>query len=293
MTEEAQFAALPGLRLEYAWVDADPSVQPAAASKAQEPVMVFLHEGLGSVALWKEFPARLCEACGLRGLVYSRPGYGRSTPRAADERWSTDFMHRQAIEVLPALLETLGIDTQRQPPWLFAHSDGASIALIHAAHFPERVAGVVAMAPHVMVEDISIRSIRAAQQAYREGDLRERLARWHDDVDSAFYGWSDAWLHESFLNWSLEQEIAAITCPVLLIQGHQDEYGTMAQLDAIVRAVPHANRLALDACGHSPHRDHPGAVIESVTHWMAQATAHCSSPQNPIHHRAHLPHHKT
>jgi pimeloyl-ACP methyl ester carboxylesterase len=150
MTREAQFAALPGLRLEYAWVGADPSVQPAAASQAQEPVMVFLHEGLGSVALWKDFPARLCDACGLRGLVYSRPGYGRSTPRAADERWSTDFMHRQALEVLPALLETLGIDTQRQPPWLFAHSDGASIALIHAAHFPDCVAGVVAMAPHLI-----------------------------------------------------------------------------------------------------------------------------------------------
>ena len=277
MTDQAQFASLPGLWLEYAWISPDAARHPDAALAAEQAVMVFLHEGLGSLALWKDFPKQLCDACGLRGVVYSRPGYGRSTPRAAGERWSSDFMHRQALEVLPALLQALGIDTQRQPPWLFAHSDGASIALIHAAHFPDRVAGVVAMAPHVMVEDISIRSIRGAQQAYREGGLRERLARWHEDVDSAFYGWSDAWLDKSFLNWSLEQEIAAITCPLFLIQGHQDEYGTMAQLDAIVRAVPHASRLALDACGHSPHRDHPGAVIESVTRWMAQATAHRSN----------------
>ncbi len=281
MIDGSHFVQVGGTRIEYAWVGEarQGSNHATRASTPTDdtrmnipPLMVFLHEGLGSLALWKDFPTRLCGALGMQGLVYSRRGYGRSTPRAADEHWATDFMHRQAIDVLPAFLKAVGVDTARNRPWLFGHSDGASIALIHAAHHAQQVAGVVAMAPHVFVEDISIRSIRAAHQAYLEGGLRERLSRWHDEPDSAFFGWSQAWLDEAFLGWSLVSEIVAIDCPLLLIQGHQDEYGTMAQLDAIARAVPHAMRLALDACGHSPHRDHPEAVIAAVIDWVERST---------------------
>ena len=243
-----------GLRIEVARVGVD---DPAA------PLVVFLHEGLGSVALWKDTPARLCTAGGWRGLVYSRPGYGRSTPRAAHERWGTDFMHRQALEVLPAVLAACGTGAEREPPWLFGHSDGGTIALIHAASLPDRVAGVIVMAPHVFVEDLSLDSIGRAREAYASG-LRERLARFHDDVDSAFFGWADAWLDPAFRAWSIEPMLGAIRCPVLAIQGHGDEYGTMAQIDAIERAVPGARSLRLEGCGHSPHRDRPDAVLDAA-----------------------------
>jgi len=243
-----------GLRIEVARVGVD---DPSA------PLMVFLHEGLGSVALWKDTPARLCAAGGWRGLVYSRPGYGRSTPRGAGERWATDFMHRQATEVLPAVLEGCGVDAAVDPPWLFGHSDGGTIALIHAATSPDRVAGAIVLAPHVFVEDISVESIVRAREGYATG-LRERLSRFHDDVDSAFFGWADAWLDPAFRTWSITPLLSAIRCPVLAIQGHDDEYGTMAQIDAIVQATPGAAALALDGCGHSPHRERPDAVTEAT-----------------------------
>jgi len=243
-----------GLRIEIARVGVD---------DPQSPRVVFLHEGLGSVALWKDAPARLCAAGGWRGLVYSRPGYGRSSPRAPAERWGPDFMHRQALEVLPAVLAACGIDTAADPPWLFGHSDGGSIALIHAAAFPDRVAGAIVLAPHVFVEDVSIDSIARTRDQYAAG-LRARLARFHDDVDSAFFGWADIWLDPAFRDWSIEALLPAIRCPLLAIQGHDDEYGTMAQIDTIVRAVPGATALALRRCGHSPHRDQPEAVAEAA-----------------------------
>ncbi len=163
---------------------------PSAAS----PLLVFLHEGLGSVAMWREWPRQLCAAGGFRGLVYSRPGYGRSTPRPAAEKWPVDFMHAQAREVLPAFLHAVGVDTASDPPWLVGHSDGASIALIHAAAFPERVSGVIALAPHVFVEDLSIESIERTRETYlattdtQESTLRVKLARYHDDPGFGFLG---------------------------------------------------------------------------------------------------------
>ena len=232
--------------------------------RRDRPLMVFLHEGLGSVAMWRDFPARLVEALGWRGLVYSRPGYGRSTPRAADEAWGLDFMHRQAEEVLPALLAKLGVDEERDPPWLFGHSDGGSIALLHAAAFPRRVAGAIVLAPHIMVEDLSVTSIAKAREAYLSTDLKARLARYHDDPDSAFWGWNDIWLHPPFRQWSIERELAAITCPVLAVQGLDDEYGTLAQIRGIAQRAPQTRLLELPACGHSPHRDQPDRLIEAV-----------------------------
>lgn len=243
------------LRIEYEWVG-------SAAGEA--PVMVFLHEGLGSVAMWRDFPARLCDAAGVRGLLYSRPGYGRSTPRAPQERWAPDFMHRQAREVLPALLTDLGV----RRPWLFGHSDGGSIALLYAAAFPQALRGAIVLAPHILVEEISVTSIRQAREAYLQTDLRQRLARYHDDPDSAFFGWNDIWLAPAFRDWSIEAELAAIRCPLLAIQGLADEYGTLEQVHGIARRVPQAELLELPHCGHSPHKDQPQAVIEAVTRFV-------------------------
>ena len=260
---DIRFARIGPVSIEYRWT--------GKASQEDGPVLVFLHEGLGSVDLWKDSPDRLCAALGARGLVYSRPGYGRSTPRAHDEHWGPDFMHRQARELLPALLAAVGLDAARTPPWLFGHSDGGTIALLHAAAFPEQVAGVIALAPHVLVEEISVRSIEAAVRVYDApgpGSLRARLSRFHEDVDSAFGGWSGAWLSPAFRHWNITGELGLIRCPVLAIQGDQDEYGTMAQIEAIVHHVPGTQVLALQDCGHSPHRDQPQAVADAVVRFV-------------------------
>lgn len=239
--------------IEHQWINAE---------RADQPLLVFLHEGLGSVSMWRDFPKRLCDALGWRGLVYSRPGYGRSTPRPPDERWAPDFMHRQAYEVLPALLETLGVSG---PYWLLGHSDGGSIALLHAAKFPQRVAGAIVLAPHILVEDISVASIAKTREAYLTTDLRSKLARHHADVDSAFWGWNDIWLDPAFRGWSIENEIRDIACPLLAVQGLDDEYGTLEQIRGIARRVPQTQLLELPDCGHSPHRDRPDALISAVS----------------------------
>ena len=232
------------------------------------PLIVFLHEGLGSVAMWKDFPDALCRTGGCRGLVYSRPGYGASTARPAGEKWKPDFMHRQAQVVLPALLLSLDIDTRNEPPWLFGHSDGASIALIHAASFPDRVAGLIVLAPHLDVEQKGIDSIVDARNAYLNGSMRSKLARHHADVDSAFWGWADIWLDPGFRSWDIRSLLPAITAPILAIQGLDDPYGTMAQIDRIAAALPRTELLELDDCRHSPHVDRPGAVIEASVHFI-------------------------
>jgi pimeloyl-ACP methyl ester carboxylesterase len=252
------------VRIEHQWIGPE---------RTGAPLVVFLHEGLGSLSMWRDFPARLCDAAASRGLVYSRPGYGRSTPRAAQEAWGLDFLHRQAHEVLPSLLTALGLDTQAQPPWLFGHSDGGSIALLHAARFPRQVAGAVVMAPHIVVEDLSVASIAKARTAYLETDLRQRLAHHHDDPDSAFWGWNDIWLHPPFRQWSIERELPAITCPLLAVQGLDDVYGTLAQVRGIQRQVPHTRLLELPACGHAPHRDQPAAVIDATLRFLRDPAA--------------------
>lgn len=243
------------VRIEHAWIGRE---------RAGRPLIVFLHEGLGSVSMWRDFPARLCEAVNARGLVYSRPGYGRSTPRAPEEAWGLDFMHRQAHEVLPALLEALDIDVARERPWLLGHSDGGSIALLYAARWWAQLSGLVVLAPHIFVEDLSIRSIEEARTAYETTDLKARLARHHDDPDSAFRGWNDIWLHPPFRQWTIEAEIGSIGCPLLAIQGLDDVYGTLEQIRGIARRVPQTRLLEIPACGHSPHRDQPEAVIQAV-----------------------------
>ena len=245
------------VRIEHAWVGVD---------DAAAPLLVFLHEGLGSVSLWRDFPARLCTALGWRGLVFSRPGYGQSSPRAAEEAWGVDFMHRQAEELLPALLAALGVTGRYS---LFGHSDGGSIALLHAARFPDRVAQAVVLAPHILVEDFSITSIRQAREQYLQGPLRSGLAKHHADPDSAFFGWNDIWLAPAFARWNITTSLPYIRCPVLAIQGVDDVYGTMAQIDGIAAALPGTRLLKLPACGHSPHRDQPAAVIAACQGFLA------------------------
>jgi pimeloyl-ACP methyl ester carboxylesterase len=235
------------------------------AERRGAPLLVFLHEGLGSLAMWRDFPQALCDAAGVRGLVYSRPGYGRSTPRDGDEAWGVDFMHRQAHEVLPALLDALGV---REPVRLLGHSDGGSIALLYAARFPERTASAVLLAPHIVVEDLSVASIARTREVYLNTDLKQRLARYHADPDSAFWGWNDIWLHPPFRAWSIEREIEAIACPLLAVQGLDDEYGTLEQIRGIARRVPQTRLLELPDCGHSPHRDQPESVIAAVVEFL-------------------------
>jgi pimeloyl-ACP methyl ester carboxylesterase len=228
---------------------------------ADRPTLVFLHEGLGSVALWRDWPERLCQRLGSPGLVYSRQGYGQSDPRPevrGTGRLQPDYMHREALQVLPELLRLQGIEH----PVLVGHSDGGTIGLLHAAHHP--VSACIVMAPHVMVEEVSVRSIEAAREAYENGPLRSRLAPFHADVDCAFWQWNEVWLSAAFRSYDIRQEISAIRAPLLAIQGEDDPYGTLAQIDDIAAAVPHAQRVKLPQCGHSPHRDQPEAVAQAI-----------------------------
>jgi pimeloyl-ACP methyl ester carboxylesterase len=244
------FAILDGRNIEYAAILGD---------TASRSTMVFLHEGLGSVALWRDFPGKVARRSGAPAFLYSRFGYGQSD--GLQERRTPRFMHEEALDVLPRLLDRFGIDR----PLLVGHSDGASIALIHAALAGRPVAGLVCMAPHVFVEPVCVESIARIRRTYRTTDLRQRLAKYHARVDGAFLGWAEIWLKPEFLNWSIEDLIGRIEAPMLLIQGRDDEYGTLAQLDRIeARAKGPASRLVLAGCGHSPHRDQEAAVLDAI-----------------------------
>jgi len=230
--------------------------------------LIFLHEGLGSVAMWRDWPKQLCAATGRAGVVYSRRGYGASDSvpdvRGAG-RLKPDYMHREALEVLPALLERLGIER----PVLVGHSDGGTIALIHAGHFA--VQACVVMAPHVIVEDVSVRSIEQARDAYEKGELRERLSRYHRDVDCAFWQWNDIWLSPGFRDFDIRAECRRITAPVLAIQGEDDPYGTLQQVRDIEPTLGIFATEILSRCGHSPHRDQPERTTQAIVRFLASA----------------------
>ena len=229
---------------------------------ADDPTLVFLHEGLGSISQWRDFPARIVAATGLPAVVYARYGHGRSA--VLQQPHGVDFMQREALETLPELLRALGI----AHPILIGHSDGASIALIYAGSgHPLR--GLVAMAPHVFVEDISIEGIVAAKQAFETTDLAQKLARHHRDPVRTFHGWNDVWLAPAFRSWNIERFLPAIKCPLLAIQGYEDEYGSMAQVDAIARQTGGpVEALKLEHCGHSPQKDQPQIVIRAIVEFV-------------------------
>jgi len=247
------FVTAAGRRLEYVRID---------VGGPDRPTLVLLHEGLGSIAMWRDFPERLAHAVAARVVVYSRYGYGNSEALAAPR--DVRYMHDEALATLPALLDALDVER----PVLVGHSDGASIALIHAGGSGRAMLGVVAMAPHVFVEDLSIASIDAARTAYRATDLRAKLARYHADVDSAFRGWNDIWLAPAFRTWNIERFLPEIACPILAIQGRDDEYGTVEQIARIAKAAPDVDEVLLEDCRHSPHRDQPQVVLEAIVRFL-------------------------
>jgi pimeloyl-ACP methyl ester carboxylesterase len=224
------------------------------------PSIVFLHEGLGSARQWKEFPTRLSALTGYGFLAYSRWGYGGSGARPRP--WPADFLEPEAAVVLPSLLRK----TRITRPVLFGHSDGATIALMYAAAFPDEVRGVVSEAAHVMLEEISIQGITGARDRFLHGDLRARLRSQHGEhVEDTVLGWTENWLRPEHRGWDIRPRLRAIHCPVLVIQGRGDDFGTLDQVDAIVAHVggPSAT-LVLDDCGHIPHRERPSEVLESA-----------------------------
>lgn len=228
-----------------------------------EATIVMLHEGLGSVAMWKDFPERVAKATGCGVLVYSRYGHGKSE-RLAEKR-SVDFMHHEAKVVLPEILAQNKI----QNPILLGHSDGASIALIYAGTWPGRVRGLILEAPHVFVEESGLRSTVAIRKIYESSDLREKLSRYHDHADEMFRGWNDIWLDPQFRDWNIEEYLGTISCPTLVTQGENDEYGTLAHVEAIQRCVPGTQTLILPRCGHSPHRDQLELTLDAITKFVA------------------------
>ncbi len=255
------FLEAAGQRLEYDWHG------PPADAGA---VLVFLHEGLGCAALWKDFPAHLSTATGLGALIYSRRGYGASDPLPGPRPVS--YMHEEALEVLPAVLDAAGVNDAI----LVGHSDGGSIALIHAgAVGGGRIRALILEAAHVLVEDVSVESIAVAAETYRVTNLRDRLARYHGaNVDDAFWGWNDVWLDPDFRDWNIEAYLPGVACPCLAIQGADDEYGTAEQVRRIEAGVAGpVETLMLDDCGHAPHRDQPEETLAAMTRFAAVIAA--------------------
>ena len=245
-------------QLEYVWHGPAPN---------EAPTLVFLHEGLGCVAMWSDFPEEVAEATGCGALVYSRAGYGGSDPIVLPR--SVHFMSEEGLITLPSVLDELGI----QEAILVGHSDGGSIALIHGStEGGKTVRGMILEAPHVFVEQISIDSIAAAAEKYRSGNLKSALERYHgSNVDCAFWGWNQVWLDPEFRSWNIEEYLPEIRVPVLVIQGEDDQYGTVRQVESIERGCSGTvQRLILEDCGHSPHRDQRDRTIEVITSFVQE-----------------------
>jgi pimeloyl-ACP methyl ester carboxylesterase len=245
------FLDLPPLRLEYRMI----GPRPDAA-----PTIVMLHEGLGCIGLWGAFPAELAAATGAGVFVYSRAGYGKSNPAKLPR--STKFMHEEALEVLPRVLAAIGF----QRGILFGHSDGASIATIYAGGVQDhRVRGLILMAPHFFTEEMGLAEIRGACEAFAAGTLREKLKRWHSDVDCAFRSWNEPWLNPAFRAWDITESLGYIRVPILVVQGADDQYGTLDQVKAAQDECYCPVEVAiLPGVRHSPHRDAPATTLDAV-----------------------------
>ena len=260
--------AVDDVELEATWVG------PARDGGA---VLVFLHEGLGSITQWRDTPEAIARACGRPALVYARQGYGRSTPVAVPRPLT--YMHDEAAR-LPAVLAAAGV----ADAVLIGHSDGASIAIIAAGEGRVSPRALVLIAPHVFVEDVSVASIARAADAYRAGELRAKLARHHSDVDGAFWGWNGAWLDPAFRSWNLEAYLPRITAPALVVQGERDEYGTRAQVDAIARQLAGPVETAMiEGAGHAPFRDAPATVHARIADYVTRVLTGSGSaaPRGP------------
>lgn len=250
-------AVIDGHRLEYRL---SPPIDPWT------PTVVFLHEGLGSLAGWRDFPDQLAQRCGCGILAYSRWGYGGSEERPTP--WPGSFMHDEARTDLPALMRTCGVTDAV----LFGHSDGGSIALIAAAAAPDIARGVITEAAHVMVEDVTLEGLRAARARFDTGELRGGLARLHGpNTDALFGGWSTAWLSPAFRTWDIRPLLSQVTCPVLAVQGHDDEYGSPAQVESIAALVTgQVESWVIDGCGHTPHREKADEVVERAAAFIGK-----------------------
>ncbi len=237
------------------------------ATHFEGPLLVFLHEGLGSIAQWKDYPEKLCAEVQCPGLVYERQGYGNSDP--LQEKRDNTYLHRYALEELPAVLETLGVV---QDIILVGHSDGGSIALIYAAHHPQQVKGIVTEAAHVFVEDVTLAGITPVVKQYQQGGLKKALEKYHGTNTAAiFYGWADTWHLPSFRGWNIEALLPRITVPVLAIQGIDDEYGTPEQVAAIVaQTAGPATPLLVERCGHNPHQQATAPVLAATANFIQQ-----------------------
>jgi pimeloyl-ACP methyl ester carboxylesterase len=247
-----------GLKLEY---------RDYPATAEGRPTLLLLHEGLGCVAMWRHFPEKLAALTGCRLIVWSRAGYGGS--EAYSEPRTPRYMHREGEEMLPALLAALHVEK----PLLIGHSDGGSIALIFAGAFPEVPLGVAVMAPHEFVEDISLAGIRDARVAWETTDLPKKLGRYHHaQTERVFRDWNDIWLSPDYRDWNIESYLPKIRCPVLAIQGEEDEYATMRQIDVIAEQIPGTQLLKLAHCGHSPHRDQEAAVLDALAAFVRRSS---------------------
>jgi pimeloyl-ACP methyl ester carboxylesterase len=257
--------ALPDRRLRAAWINPDGRRADGSKDGFARPTLVFLHEGLGCIEMWRDFPLKLCQAAGFRGLVYDRTGYGGSTPWPADP--GIGYMHVEAQQILPQVLEATGIEDCI----LIGHSDGGSIALIYAGQDPEPLHAVVTMAAHVFAEPISIESIAKARQAFTQGDLANRLRKYHGaNTEGAFHLWSSAWLAADFAGWNIEEFLPGIAVPLLAIQGEDDEYGTEAQLGTIAgKAGGYAETCLIANCGHAPHLQAPQETLAAIGRFIA------------------------
>ncbi len=252
--------SIDGSRLEYVRLR-------SAHAREGAPAIVFLHEGLGSISMWRDFPQRVADATGCEAIVYSRAGYGRSAPARLPR--GVRYLHDEGLVVLPALLSALELER----PILFGHSDGGSISLLCAGGTDTPLTGVIVVAPHVMVEDVTVAGVAEAGRVYRDTELRARLEKHHDDADAVFRAWNDIWLHPDFRSWNIEAYLPRIAVPVLAIQGEDDEYATMEQIDRIAAQAQDVELCKLADCRHSPHKDQPEAVIDAATAFVARLTA--------------------
>ncbi|WP_170942401.1 alpha/beta fold hydrolase [Noviherbaspirillum denitrificans] len=248
-----------GVRLEYARI---------LAADDGAPLIVFLHEGLGSLSMWGDWPQRLCRATNTRGLVFSRYGYGHSTPRPTGN-WPSDYLELEARVMLPALFAALDIQPEKEKVILFGHSDGGTIALLHSAMFPHTLAATIVLAPHEFVEEVGTQRIKTLQQGFNGSSLARMLKEHHADPTGVFRGWSELWVADRYRDWNIEHWLSRITCPLMVAQGAQDQYGTLEQVHAVTRAVPHAESVILENCRHIPHQEQPEALLNHVRRFLS------------------------